>query len=845
MSIDTAILEKKTMQKSHILTKVSLALLLLLLTLVNVFAVHAQDEPPPPDIIIEPPIWEIGGLKIDYQRVDVSIDNQIATTRIDQLFVNESDRMLEGTYFFPLPVGATVTELTMWVDGVPIESKILRKEEAREIYDRIVAQLRDPALLEYIGQDAIQANVFPIPARDERRIEIEYQQVLPADGGLIHYVFPQSTKLYTNQPLEEQSIRVEIQSQEAIRSLYSPTHRVAENRDGEFRAVVGYEDSNVTADRDFELYYSVSPEDIGVNVISFKEPGQDGFFMLLAAPSVEVDEDEIVAKDVILVLDTSGSMEGEKMSQAKEAARLIIEQLNPVDRFNIVTFSTGVRTYLPELVPAGDAGNVDQFINSIEALGGTNISQALLEAVDQVDSDRPATIIFMTDGLATEGIVDTDELIDAVDKETPRNVRLFAFGVGNDVDTFLLDEITSNHRGTTSYVRPFERIDEEMEAFYTKISTPVLADIEIDYDGIFVEQLYPDELPDLFAGTQLVLVGRYREGGPATITLTGDVNGEAQSFVYEDNLFRTSGGDDFIPRLWATRAIGNLLNEIRLRGETPELVESIVSLSIRYGIITPYTSYLIEEDDIFTQLGREQIVEEVIIESEMENAEGGFSGADAVEEAEALSDLSAAEAPAEVEVTRVVTEGVVDDDGQAGEAVAANVQPIQIIGSKTFVIRDGVWIDTAYDNSMITEQVGFAGDSYFELLSAAPELGQYLALGERVIVVYDAIAYEIVPGETAGEITLPDPAEQPEQIETDSGSTESTQPESQTDLSTAPEEIVEQETSSTVDESVSENPDQDIVVDEESGQPFNLIVLIGIAAVLIGGLALGIRFLRR
>ncbi len=745
---------------------IRLVLLLgLMISMVGVVSVvQAQTEPTPlPDdfIIIEPPIWNMDGLRIEYQRVDVTIDNQVATTRIDQLFVNDNDWMLEGTYFFPLPAGATVTELTMWIDGVPIESKILRKEEARAIYDEIVRQLRDPALLEYVGNEAIQANVFPIPGGESRRIEIEYQQVLPADNGLIHYVYPQSSDVYTNLPLEEQRIRVEIRSPEAIRTLYSPSHRTAEFRDGDFRATMGYEANDVFAETDFELYYSVTPEDIGVNLLSYKEAGEDGFFMLLAAPSVDVNSDEIVAKDVILIVDTSGSMEGEKMAQAKEATRFVIDNLNPQDRFNLVAFSTGVRSYSPELVAAAEAADADQFINSLEALGGTNISHSLLEAVSQVDADRPTTIIFLTDGLATEGITDTEELIQAVKADTPENARIFAFGVGDDVDTLLLDSMTSNHRGTTSYVRPFERIDEELSRFYTKISTPVLADISIDYGDIIVEQLYPSEMPDLFAGTQLVLVGRYRQGGPATITLTGDVNGETQTFVYQDNLFRESGGDQFIPRLWATRAIGNLLTQIRLQGEEAELVESIVNLSIRYGIITPYTSYLIEEDDIFSQLGRQGIIEETMEEEAM--AEDAFFGADAVAEAVEEAELSLADAaPAEARslATPDVSSAGYSDFEVEAEAVAQKAaEQVRLVGSKTFVLRDGRWIDTAYDETQTVQRVGFATDQYFELLLALPDLGSYFALADQVLVVAGPnLAYDVVLGEGDADFVIPEAA---------------------------------------------------------------------------------------
>jgi Ca-activated chloride channel family protein len=721
------------------------SVLIVLFTFLVVSPAGAQDPDLPRPIPPIPPDWNFEGLTIEYQRVNVEIDDQVATTHIDQLFVNDNDWMLEGIYLFPLPQGAAVSELTMWVNGEPIEAKILEAGEARQIYDEIVRKLRDPALLEYVGSSAIQANVFPIPAHDERRIEIEYTQVLPAENGLIHFVYPQSTNLYTNTPLDNQSIRVEVRSDEEIRTIYSPSHQVAIDRDGDFRAVVGYEDSNVKPEEDFELYYSVAQEDISLNLLSFKESGQDGFFLLLVAPPFESDAEDVVTKDVILVLDTSGSMAGEKLAQAKDAATFVIDNLNSRDRFNIVAFNTGVRSFGRDLVPASDAGDYRQFVDSLEALGGTNISGALLEAVAQADQERPTTVIFLTDGLATEGIVETPLLLDSVEEQTPKNVRIFAFGVGDDVDTLLLDSLAQNHGGTTTYVRPGQQIDEAVSAFYAKVSTPVLANIDLDFDDIVVEQIYPQSLPDLFAGTQLVVAGRYRDGGPATITLTGEVNGQEQSFTYEDNSFRNSGGDDFIPRLWATRAIGSLLTQIRLNGEDPELVQSVIDLSIRYGIITPYTSYLIEEDDIFTQTGRQIIIEEA---EELFAAPGEVSGGAAVDMAAEQGAMAEAEAP-----VAMPTSTIISKDG----SVMTVGDVVQTVGSKTFVLRDGLWIDTAFNaDTHQPQEVGFATDAYFELLSAAPEVGQYLALGPQVLLVYDDVAYQIVEGEGQEAITLPE-----------------------------------------------------------------------------------------
>lgn len=727
-------------------TLLSLMLLVLLAALAG--PALAQDPMPlprttqvplPPPICIDgcpPPVWRMEGLEIPYQRVDVTITDQVAVTHVDQLFRNPNDWALEGTYFFPLPSGAAVSQLTMWVDGQPIEAKLLARDEARAIYDAIVRQLRDPALLEYVGQDAIQANVFPIPPGGERRIEIEYTTLLTADNGVLRYVYPQSAGLYTQTPLDQQSIRVEIASNEAIRTVYSPSHRVAIDRPDEFRATAGYEAGGVSPEGDFELYYTVSPEEIGLNLLSYKAPGEDGFFLLLVAPGI--DPGEVVAKDVILVLDTSGSMEGEKMVQAQAAAAYVLDHLNPDDRFAIVPFNTTVSRYAPELLTAEQAGDARAYVANLFAAGGTNISGALLEAAALVGLERPTTIVFLTDGLATEGITDTPLLLDSVAAAMPANARLFGFGVGDDVDTVLLDTLAQNHRGATTYVRPGQAIDEAVSAFYVRVGAPVLTDIDLDYGGVNVEQVYPVELPDLFAGSQLVVAGRYRDGGPATITLSGTTNGRAQTFAYPDQTFRAEGGDEFIPRLWATRAIGHLMQQIRLRGEDPELVQSVVTLSTRYGIITPYTSFLIEEDDIAAQIGGAPVMDQA---SEALAAPAAPSGAAAVERAAAEGEMAAAEAP--LALPTMMPSGT----GTPGALAQA---PVQTAGSRTFFLRGGVWVDSAYDAANEPRIVPFASDAYFALLSERPELGAALALGEEVIVVVDGTAYQIT-AEGAGD----------------------------------------------------------------------------------------------
>jgi len=718
------------------------------------------DPPPGPDV--PPPIIDTA-LTVRYHRVDITIEDGVATTRVDQVFLNENYWEAEGTYIFPLPEGAAVSDFVMWVDGEPVRGEILEAEEARQIYNDIVAQRRDPALLEYIGRDMLQASVFPIPPGEERRIELEYSQILDVEQGLVHYVYPLDTERFSARPLEEVSIHVAVQDRNPIGSIYSPTHEIAIDREGENAFEAGYEEYDVLPDRDFELYYTLASQIVDVNLMTYRESAdEDGFFLLLITPPVEVAEEEVVEKDVILVLDTSGSMHGEPMAQAQDALEYVLEHLNAGDRFNVIAFSTGTRIYANDLLPADETGEALDWVADLEAIGGTNINEALLLALDQAGADRPTVIIFLTDGLATEGETDAEDILDNVEDEAPDNVRLFAFGVGDDVDTYFLDSLVQAHRGASTYVREGERIDEAVTAFYAGVSVPVLADVEITLDGdVQLEEYYPDPMPDLFAGTQLALAGRYRGDGEVALTLSGEVNDDSVEYTYEDLRFREyAGGADFIPRLWATRRIGYLLNQIRLHGENDELVDSVVELSIRYGIITPYTSFLIDEDDIFTEGGRDDIAEE-FAQAASETADL-TTGAAAVDRAAAEGEMAGAAAPAGVPTGTPLAPpsdagGGLGGGGGWGAAAPAEAvedgivtaeEIIRLVGDKTFVWRDGAWVDTAYDPDRYTLiQVGFASDDYFSLVAEAPALGDYFALGERVIVVYGGQAFEVVEGD--------------------------------------------------------------------------------------------------
>lgn len=714
-----------------------LALVVLFTPLASLIT-QAQDvvtpEPPICDVPCTVPPLISDQVEIRSQGVDVDVTDQVASTRVTQVFHNPNDWVAEGTYIFPVPADAAISEFSMTVDGEPIEAKLLNAEDARAIYDEIVRNLRDPALLEYLGSGLIQANVFPIPPGEDREIELAYTQVLPAENGLNHYRYPFNTQAFTAVPLESVSIRVAVNSNEPLRAIYSPSHDIAVDRTSDASFTAGYEDNDVFPDGDFELFWSVSPDDVGANVVSYYDASRDqGYYLLLAAPGIDQDS-EIVAKDVIVVLDTSGSMEGEKIEQAREALLYVLDHLNPDDRFNIVEFSTGAREFSRDLILAENAPEAVPWVERLEATGGTDINLALLNAMSMVQPDRPTMLLFLTDGVATEGEQDTNHIISNIADAAPSNVRLFSFGVGDDVDTILLDTLSSEQHGRTTYVRPGQALTEAVSGFYAGITAPVLADVEMTVDGVTVDDTYPAPLPDLFAGSQLVALGTYREGGEAEITLSGEVNGTPTEFTYPVT-FTSSGGSDFLPRLWATRKIGYLVNQIRLHGENPELVDAIVDLSLEYGIVTPYTSYLITEDDIRSEAGRQRAADQ----ASTSIADGSSVGSVAVDRAQSVQQLAEAEQAAPVPQATYVLEG--------GEEVSA-AEVLRYAGSRAFVLRDGIWTDTRFDASKkTTTDIEFASDAYFQLLDAHPDLAPALALGEQVVVVAGDVAYRITPAE--------------------------------------------------------------------------------------------------
>ncbi len=532
------------------------------------------------------------GLHLKSEDVRVDINGPVARTYITQEFANDTDQNLAGTYLFPLPEDTTFSSFTLEIDGKPVEGKILEAQEARQEYESIVRRMVDPGLLEYADYKTVRARVFPIPAHGTKKIQLEYTQTIKAESGLYKYRFP--LKVEENAaPAEHVNIDVKLASEHGLRTIWSPSHTIQSNRDGEHKANIKYAAQDVLPDKDFSLYYSVSDKAMSADMLAQRSPGSDGYFLISVAPPVTAKA--IEKKDIVLVADTSGSMSGDKMDECKKALKYIVNSLNPGDRFGIVQFNTDAESFRHSLVDATPENRkaAVSFIDDLEARGGTNIGEAMnlgSEMLNKGDVARPAYIVLMTDGEPTVGDTNIASLSKVAGAK--RDVRVFDFGVGYDVNTKLLNAMADGHHGAAQYVEPSENLETALSGFYRKIKSPVLSDVKITYDGVEVKDVYPREVKDIFAGSQVLLIGKYKTSGAAKLKISGKLDGKQQEYVFPVTFPAEQSGHTYLNRLWAMRRIGHLTEVAQANGDTREVIDEIVALSKKYGIISQYTSFL-------------------------------------------------------------------------------------------------------------------------------------------------------------------------------------------------------------------------------------------------------------
>lgn len=720
--------------------------------------------PDGPHVIHMPPRVVHFPLEVKKHIVTADIHDTVGNTKVDQIFHNPNSQQMEGTYMFPLPETAAVQKFSMWMNGKEVQGELLDAEKARSIYEDIVRKMKDPALLEYMGSRLYKARVFPIPANGDVRIALEYTETINVQEGQGSYRYPLNTEKFSAKDIEEVAINVILRSQVTLKNVFCSSHNATVSRPNDHEARISFEARQVKPDQDFVVHYQMSEKEFGLSLLSFKPSGEDGFFMARIAPPVSTTQARITPKDVCFVVDTSGSMAGDKINQARKAMTFCVSSLRPDDRFNVISFASETRPFRPSLIPATreniEAALAD--IDKIAAAGGTNINDALLEAIKAkagADGDRPYMIVFMTDGEPTVGEREPATIQANVNKANARTCRLFVFGIGHDLNTKLLDRLAEDNRGAREYIEEKEDIEVKVSSFFRKVSDPVLSDMELRFPSADVYDLYPKQLPDLFYGGELVMVGRYRKAGRDNVAIRGKRQVETLTWEYPAQLADARTENEFLPRLWATRKIGYLIDDIRLRGENKEVKDEIVALAKRYAILTPYTSYLVVEDSDkshVTGIGGHQAAPAVRylwgamrrddkLGSSMRSAgesQLATSGGAAVDASKNAISLQAGNFSANMDsyYDRLQVAGA----PLSPTGAPTTQQSIKTVGAKTFYLDNGRWIDSEYDNKAVTRKVKAFSQEYFDLLRATPELRKYVALGTRLVVLWAQTVYEIV-----------------------------------------------------------------------------------------------------
>ena len=539
------------------------------------------------------------------------INGQKARCTLKYVIYNPGNSPIEVDFLAPLPTEGTVTGLVLFDGQKEMPGNVYNKDEAFKIYSEIVASLRDPALLEYAGRGLFRARIFPVPPKGRQTLELNFDYLVEKNDDQIGFSFPLAGPLTAGRT-PEQDIHLVIKNVAGLSGIYSPEDGAVVKHESGRDAVVTFNRKAPVQNR-FRLYFSTAPSELGGVVLSHKpNQNEDGFFLFMADPVLSAQSSAKASKNVIFVLDKSGSMNGPKFEQARKALRFILERLNPEDNFNLIDYNSRVYSWQPELMNMNPENRslALSYVDNLRSGGSTNIESALTTSLDMMTkSSQSGYVIFMTDGQPTEGEGNEMKLAEIAKKANRNNAaRLFSFGVGFDVNARLLDRLSGQAGGSTVFVDPDEDLEASVSSFFSRFTTPALTKPSLN-GTLPVNRVLPETLPDLFSGQQMVVVGRYPKGGETTFTLSGQQGEKTATYTYKVNLADGPSSDgQFIAAFWAQRRIGELIDQIDMAGGKPsqELVDELVQLSKEYGILTPYTSFLALEDQAITN--RDELV---------------------------------------------------------------------------------------------------------------------------------------------------------------------------------------------------------------------------------------------
>ncbi|MDY0168689.1 MAG: VIT and VWA domain-containing protein [Thermoguttaceae bacterium] len=541
-----------------------------------------------------------GTLEIVEHDVRVTINNGIAVTEVTQVFRNTEDRQVEALYVFPVPKNASVANFSMWIGGKEIIGEVLEKQRAREIYDSYKQVRRDPGLLEQKDYRTFEMRIFPIEARAEQRVQIAYYQELDFDHDWATYVYPLATEVRpgADTATKQFGLSLRLKSEVPIVALESPSHGdqfvVVPHGPSFYEASLESHEANL--DRDVVVAFHVARPRTGLDLITSKQPGEDGYFQLTMTAGDELAQAE-GGMDYVFVLDISGSMRREdRLEISRDSIAEFIRQLGPDDRFDVMTFNLWPKILFDELRPADAAAQQEatEFLASQQARGGTLMRPAMLAAYKHASGQRPLNVVVLSDGLTDQ---QERQEIPGLIRSRPEGTRVFCIGVGNDIDRGLLSQMAEGGGGLAAFLSGDDDMQRQAKAFRRKLLRPAADNLRIDLEGAEVYDVEPKQLGSLYHGAPVRIYGRYRQAGPVTVRVQASVAGAPLDRTVEFKLPEANEANPEIERMWAQKKVDRLLAEADAAGSRSPVVDEIVRLGELYSIVTEYTSFIVLEND--------------------------------------------------------------------------------------------------------------------------------------------------------------------------------------------------------------------------------------------------------
>jgi Ca-activated chloride channel family protein len=679
---------------------------------------------------------------VRYSSAAVKVEDDAARVQVDEV-LDGPEKEVQAVGIIPLPDGSDGTDVrvTLGAQGekpiILADAAYLSAKKAQDVYETIARGSGTSKLLAFSGRPAIL--IPQVRLQGKQQLIVSFHTPIHVTQGVNWLTCPMPAASWTRGPVERMALTVDLHTNDPLRTVFSPTHNATVTRKGLTEAT-----ATVRADRwsgldDFRLMWVADKDDLGLRVLAYRPHGkEDGFFMLLGNPTGSAAEKE-VAKDVVFVLDTSGSMRGEKIEQARSAIEYCLDHLNRGDHFNIITFGTDVRSFRDDLVERTPAtlAAAREFVDDVVANGRTNISGSLEKALaGKATEGRERIMIYLTDGAPTVGELIPEKILEQVKKANTNGTKIFVMGVGHDVNAHLLDQLAEITDGSSEFVAPREELDAKIAGLYDRLSHPVLSGVKVSFGKLATQAVLPPRLPVLFKGSEIMMVGRYKKGGKHTFTISGSLSGKATEYACEVDLPTEAGesSNEFLAPLWAARHIGYLLQEIRLHGDSKgELLAEVVRLSKQYGIVTEYTSFVAMGGAAGGPLADAAMLKEA--QGRVAVARGEKAGQWAVNQAANDKDLQ----------KRAIAGGAANyyRDRRGNLQV---LQTVSQIGRRAFYLQDGQWTDSEDAGKRKTRVVKLFSKEYFDLLrndptfAKAQQLGWALSINigeERIVVEKD------------------------------------------------------------------------------------------------------------